>query len=118
MGVRCSGTRPRRTWNQTAATWRETPQSIEEKTVPVAQTYGERAVAGGSSETDLTTISETSTQLVPATEQARSAVRERIVGLRPICVGAPPRPNGTFDHRAERGGRKSPDGTGWVRGGT
>lgn len=53
----------------------ETPQSIEEKTVPVAQTYGERAVAGGSSETDLTTISATSTQLVPATEQAYLAAR-------------------------------------------
>jgi Mg-chelatase subunit ChlD len=48
----------------------ETAQTIEAKTVPVAQTYGERAVAGGSSETDLTTISATSTQLVPATEQA------------------------------------------------
>ncbi|WP_374458130.1 substrate-binding domain-containing protein [Nocardioides sp.] len=53
----------------------ETPASIEEKTVPVAQTYGERAVAGGSSETDLTTISATSTQLVPATEQAYLAAR-------------------------------------------
>ncbi len=53
----------------------ETPASIEEKTVPVAQTFGERAVAGGSSETDLTTLSATSTQLVPATEQAYLAAR-------------------------------------------
>lgn len=53
----------------------ETPASIEEKTVPVAQTFGERAVAGGSSETDLTTLSATSTQLVPATEQAYLTAR-------------------------------------------
>ncbi len=53
----------------------ETPQSIEEKTVPVAQTYGERAVAGASGETDLSTISASSTQLVPATEQAYLAAR-------------------------------------------
>ncbi|KQV64982.1 hypothetical protein ASC64_14850 [Nocardioides sp. Root122] len=53
----------------------ETPVSIEEKTVPVAQTYGERAVAGSSSETDLAELSATSTQLVPATEQAYLAAR-------------------------------------------
>lgn len=53
----------------------ETPQSIEEKTVPVAQTYGERAVAGGFTETDLSTISASSTQLVPATENAYLAAR-------------------------------------------
>ena len=53
----------------------ETAVSIEEKTVPVAQTYGERAVAGSSSETDLGDISATSTQLVPATEQAYLAAR-------------------------------------------
>ncbi|KRE92901.1 hypothetical protein ASG76_15705 [Nocardioides sp. Soil774] len=53
----------------------ETPLSIEEKTVPVAQTYGERAVAGSTNETDLTTISASSTQLVPATEQAYLAAR-------------------------------------------
>ena len=53
----------------------ETPLSIEEKTVPVAQTYGERAVAGSANETDLTTISASSTQLVPATEQAYLAAR-------------------------------------------
>lgn len=48
----------------------ETAESIEEKTVPVAQTYGERAVAGSANETDLSTISASSTQLVPATEKA------------------------------------------------
>ena len=48
----------------------ETPDSIEKKTVPVAQTYGERAVAGSANETDLSTISASSTQLVPATEKA------------------------------------------------
>ncbi|PKH43471.1 von Willebrand factor type A domain-containing protein [Nocardioides alpinus] len=53
----------------------ETALTIEEKTVPVAQTYGERAVAGASTETDLTTISASSTQLVPATEQAYLAAR-------------------------------------------
>ena len=53
----------------------ETALSIEEKTVPVAQTYGERAVAGASTETDLSTISASSTQLVPATEQAYLAAR-------------------------------------------
>ena len=53
----------------------ETPVTIEEKTVPVAQTYGERAVSGGSTETDLTTISASSTQLVPATEHAYLAAR-------------------------------------------
>lgn len=53
----------------------ETPQSIEEKTVPVAQTYGERAVAGSSTETDLSTITASSTQLVPATENAYLAAR-------------------------------------------
>ncbi len=53
----------------------ETPLSIEQKTVPVAQTYGERAVSGGSTETDLTTIAASSTQLVPATEQAYLAAR-------------------------------------------
>src|SRR6478609_597910 len=54
---------------------KETPQSIEEKTVPVAQTYGERAVAGSVNETDLSTISASSTQLVPATEAAYLAAR-------------------------------------------
>jgi Mg-chelatase subunit ChlD len=53
----------------------ETALSIEEKTVPVAQTYGERAVAGGTTETDLSTITASSTQLVPATEQAYLAAR-------------------------------------------
>jgi len=53
----------------------ETPLSIEEKTVPVAQTYGEKAVAGASTETDLSTITASSTQLVPATEQAYLAAR-------------------------------------------
>ncbi|MCF6378766.1 substrate-binding and VWA domain-containing protein [Nocardioides KLBMP 9356] len=53
----------------------ETPESIEEKTVPVAQTYGERAVAGSANETDLSTISASSTQLVPATEAAYLAAR-------------------------------------------
>ena len=48
----------------------ETAESIEKKTVPVAQTYGERAVAGSANETDLSTISASSTQLVPATEKA------------------------------------------------
>jgi Mg-chelatase subunit ChlD len=48
----------------------ENPESIEKKTVPVAQTYGERAVAGSANETDLSTISASSTQLVPATEKA------------------------------------------------
>jgi Mg-chelatase subunit ChlD len=53
----------------------ETPASIEQKTVPVAQTYGERAVAGSTNETDLSTISASSTQLVPATETAYLAAR-------------------------------------------
>ena len=53
----------------------ENAQSIEEKTVPVAQTYGERAVAGSANETDLSTISASSTQLVPATEAAYLAAR-------------------------------------------
>ncbi len=53
----------------------ETAASIEEKTVPVAQTYGERAVAGSANETDLGTISASSTQLVPATEQAYLTAR-------------------------------------------
>ncbi len=53
----------------------ETAQSIEQKTVPVAQTYGERAVAGTANETDLSTITASSTQLVPATEQAYLAAR-------------------------------------------
>ncbi len=53
----------------------ETAQSIEEKTVPVAQTFGERAVAGGSTENDLADIAASSTQLVPATEQAYLAAR-------------------------------------------
>lgn len=48
----------------------ESALSIEEKTVPVAQTYGERAVAGSINETDLSTITASSTQLVPATEKA------------------------------------------------
>jgi Mg-chelatase subunit ChlD len=53
----------------------ETPLTIEEKTVPVAQTYGERAVAGSANQTDLATITASSTQLVPATEQAYLAAR-------------------------------------------
>src|SRR5688500_3085282 len=53
----------------------ETALSIEEKTVPVAQTYGERAVAGSANDTDLSTITASSTQLVPATEQAYLAAR-------------------------------------------
>lgn len=53
----------------------QTPLSIEEKTVPVAQTYGERAVAGSANETDLSTISASSTQLVPATEHDYLAAR-------------------------------------------
>ena len=53
----------------------ESPETIEQKTVPVAQTYGERAVSGGSTETDLSTISASSTQLVPATEQAYLSAR-------------------------------------------
>ena len=53
----------------------ETPQSIEQKTVPVAQTYGERAVAGSSNQTDLSTISASSTQLVPSTETAYLTAR-------------------------------------------
>jgi hypothetical protein len=53
----------------------ETALSIEKRTVPVAQTYGERAVAGTATETDLSTISASSTQLVPATEQAYLAAR-------------------------------------------
>ena len=53
----------------------ENPESIEEKTVPVAQTYGERAVAGSANETDLSTISASSTQLVPSTETAYLAAR-------------------------------------------
>ena len=53
----------------------ESALSIEEKTVPVAQTYGERVVAGAATETDLSTISASSTQLVPATEQAYLAAR-------------------------------------------
>lgn len=69
----------------------ETPQSIEEKTVPVAQTYGERVVAGASTETDLSTISASSTQLVPATEQAYLAARrsnDQINMVAPL-TGAP-----------------------------
>ena len=53
----------------------ETLESIEEKTVPVAQTYGERAAAGAVTTTDLTAITATSTQLVPVTEQAYLAAR-------------------------------------------
>lgn len=53
----------------------ETVQSIEEKTVPVAQTYGERAVAGEVTTTDLSAVTATSTQLVPVTEQAYLAAR-------------------------------------------
>jgi Mg-chelatase subunit ChlD len=53
----------------------ETPASIEEKTVPVAQTYGERAVAGSANETDLSTITASTTQLVPTTEKAYLAAR-------------------------------------------
>lgn len=48
----------------------ETPTSIEAKTVPVAQTYGERAVEGAASESDLSAITASSTQLVPTTEKA------------------------------------------------
>ncbi len=53
----------------------ENPQTIEQKTVPVAQTYGERAVAGSTNETDLSTITASSTALVPSTEQAYLAAR-------------------------------------------
>ncbi|MBC2933758.1 substrate-binding domain-containing protein [Nocardioides sp. zg-1228] len=53
----------------------ETPESIDQKTVPVAQTYGERAVAGSVNETDLSTITASSTQLVPATEHDYLAAR-------------------------------------------
>ncbi|SEC58192.1 extracellular solute-binding protein [Nocardioides exalbidus] len=53
----------------------ETAESINEKVVPVAQTYGERAVQGASGETDLSTITASSTQLVPLTEQAYLAAR-------------------------------------------
>lgn len=53
----------------------ETAGSIEQKTVPVAQTYGERAVAGGVTTTDLSAITASSTQLVPVTEQAYLAAR-------------------------------------------
>lgn len=53
----------------------ETALTIEEKTVPVAQTFGERAVEGASTEADLSTIAASSTQLVPATEQAYLAAR-------------------------------------------
>ena len=52
----------------------ETPLSIEEKTVPVAQTTAS-AVAGSANETDLWTITASSTQLVPATEQAYLTAR-------------------------------------------
>jgi Mg-chelatase subunit ChlD len=54
---------------------RETAATIKAKAVPVAQAFGERAVAGGSTETDLASLSATSTQLVPATEQAYLAAR-------------------------------------------
>jgi Mg-chelatase subunit ChlD len=53
----------------------ETALSIEQKTVPVAQTYGERAVAGSTNETDLSTIGASSTQLVPMTEKAYLTAR-------------------------------------------
>ena len=53
----------------------ETAASIEAKTVPVAQTYGERALAGNVATSDLSTITATSGQLVPATEQAYLAAR-------------------------------------------
>jgi hypothetical protein len=53
----------------------ETAASIEAKTVPVAQTYGERAAAGSSTTTDLSTITASSGQLVPVTEQAYLAAR-------------------------------------------
>ena len=69
----------------------ETALSIEERTVPVAQTYGERVVAGASTETDLSTISASSTQLVPATEQAYLAARrsnDQINLVAPV-TGAP-----------------------------
>ena len=69
----------------------ETALSIEEKTVPVAQTYGERVVAGASTETDLSTISASSTQLVPATEQAYLAARRsnNQINLVAPVTGAP-----------------------------
>ncbi len=57
---------------------KQTGQTVEEvgqKIVPVAQTYGERAVAGDVLTSDLTTISATTTQLVPATEQSYLAAR-------------------------------------------
>ena len=53
----------------------ETAQTIQQKTVSVAQTYGERAVSGDATSADLSAISATSTQLVPATEQAYLAAR-------------------------------------------
>ena len=63
--------------------------AIEEKTVPVAQTYGERAVAGASTETDLGTISARSTQLVPATEQAYLMARRSNDQLTLVAPAAP-----------------------------
>jgi Mg-chelatase subunit ChlD len=53
----------------------ETAETINAKTVPVAQTYGERAVEGAAAETDLSAITASSTQLVPATEQAYLTAR-------------------------------------------
>jgi hypothetical protein len=54
---------------------RRTPEQIKEATVPVAQTFGERAVSGEDNSTDLSAVSATSTQLVPVTEQAFLAAR-------------------------------------------
>lgn len=43
---------------------------LKEMAVPLAQAFGERTVDGEDTSTDLSTISATSTQLVPVTEQA------------------------------------------------
>ena len=51
------------------------PDEIKQMTVPVAQSYSERSVSGEDNATDLASISATSTQLVPATEQAYLAAR-------------------------------------------
>ncbi len=52
-----------------------TLEQIQQKIPPVAQTFGERAVSGSSASTDLSTISASSTQLVPATEQGYLSAR-------------------------------------------
>ena len=49
--------------------------TIKQSAVPVAQSYGERAVAGTTSTTDLAEISAVSNKLVPVTEQAYLAAR-------------------------------------------